>query len=74
MILKGILENFRFKDKNDYEYEIWLQVLSHILKIIIDFQESFILPFFTRKVSTVTFSEGGYTLSRLQNDKPSNTW
>ena len=33
MILKGILENFRFKDKNDYEYEIWLQVLSHILKI-----------------------------------------
>ena len=74
MILKGILENFRFKDKNDYEYEIWLQVLSHILKIIIDFQESFILPFFTRKVSTVTFSEGGYTLSRLQNDKPSNIW
>ena len=33
MILKGILETFRFKDKNDYKYEIWLQVLSHILKI-----------------------------------------
>ena len=31
-----------------------------------------ILPFFSRKVSTVTFSEGGYTLSRLQNDKISN--
>ena len=35
----------------------------------IDFPESFILPFLTRKVSTVTFSEGGYTLSRSQNDK-----
>ena len=33
MILKGILETFRLKDKNDYKYEIWLQVLSHILKI-----------------------------------------
>ena len=33
MILKGILETFRFKDKNDYKYEIWLQVLSDILKI-----------------------------------------
>ena len=30
---------------------------------------SFTLPFFTRKVSTVTFSEEGYTLSRSQNDK-----
>ena len=29
----------------------------------IDSPESFILPFFTRKVSTVTFSEGGCTLS-----------
>ena len=28
--------------------------------------------FFTRKVSTVTFSEGSYTLSRPQNDKTSN--
>ena len=35
-------------------------------------QESFILPFFTGKVSTVTFSEGGYTLSPLQNDKTTN--
>ena len=31
--------------------------------------ESFILPFFTGKVSTVTFSEGGYTLSQSQSDK-----
>ena len=32
----------------------------------IDSPESVILPFFTRKVSTVTFSEGGYVLSRSQ--------
>ena len=37
-----------------------------------DFPESFILPYFTTKVSTIIFSEGGYTLSRLQNDKTSN--
>ena len=30
------------------------------------------LPFFTRKVSIVIFSEGGYTLSRTQNDKTFN--
>ena len=40
----------------------------------IDFPESFILPFLTRKVSTVTFSEGGCTLSRSQNNKTSNIW
>ena len=40
----------------------------------IDSPESFILPFFTRKARTVTFSEGGYTLSRSQNDKTSNIW
>ena len=35
-----------------------------------DSPESFILPFFTRKV----LSKGGYTLSRSQNDKTSNIW
>ena len=40
----------------------------------IDFPESFILLFFTRKVRTVTLSVGDYTLSRLQNDKTSNIW
>ena len=40
----------------------------------IDSPESFILPFFTRKVSTVTFSEGGCTLSWSQNDKTFNSW
>ena len=34
--------------------------------------ESFILLFFTRKVSTVTLSVGDYTLSRSQNYKTSN--
>ena len=37
------------------------KVFSCILKI--DFPESFILPYFTTKVSTIIFSEGGYTLS-----------
>ena len=37
--------------------------------------ESFTSPFFTRKVySIVIFSEGGYALSRSQNDKTSNIW
>ena len=40
----------------------------------IDSPESFILPFFTRKVSIVTFSGGGYALSRSQSDKTSNIW
>ena len=44
-----------------------------LFRVTIDSFESFILPFFTRKVSTVTFSEGGYTLSRSPNDKTSNT-
>ena len=35
----------------------------------IDFPENFILPFLTRKFSTVIFSEGGYAPSRSQNDK-----
>ena len=73
MILKGILETFRFKDKNDYKVRD-LTSSSFSYSQNTDFQESFILPFFTRKVSTVTFSEGGYTLSQLQNDKPSNIW
>ena len=67
------METFRLKDEDNYEHEIWIKVDSRILKII-DFLESFILLFFTRKVSIVTFSEGGYTLSRSQNDKTSNIW
>lgn len=41
MVLKGLLETFRFKD--DYKHEIWLKVLSRILKI--DSLESFIYHF-----------------------------
>ena len=51
------IETFKFEDQDDYEYEIGLKVFSRILKI--DSPGSFILPFFTRKVSTVIFSEGG---------------
>ena len=71
--MRMVLETFRFEDEDDYVYEIWLKVFSHILKNI-DSPESFILPFFTRKVSTVILSEWGYALSRSQNDKTFNIW
>ena len=64
------IETFKFEDQDDYEYEIGLKVFSRILKI--DSPESFILPFFTRKVSTVIFSERDYVPFRSQNDKTSN--
>ena len=57
------IETFKFEDQDDDEYEIGLKVF---------FAESFILPFFTRKVSTVIFSEGDYAPFRSQNDKTSN--
>ena len=53
-----------------YECKIWLEVFSRLLKI--DSPESFILPFFTGKVSIVTFSEGDYALYRSHNEKTSN--
>ena len=67
-----VYRDLSFEDEDDYEYEIWLSFFAY--SQIIDFPESFILPFFIRKVSTVIFSEGGYALSRSQNDKPSNIW
>ena len=30
--LQTLLETFRFKDENDYEYEIWFKVFSRIVK------------------------------------------
>ena len=33
VVLLGRIETFRFKDENDYEYEIWLKLFSRILKI-----------------------------------------
>ena len=61
---KMIFETFRFEDENDYtstRFDLKFFASSQN----IDFQESFILPFFTRKVSTVILSEcceGGYAL------------
>ena len=51
---------------------VWVRDFAYSQNI--DFPESFILLFFTRKVRTVTLSVGDYTLSRLQNDKTSNIW
>ena len=71
-ILKAIvdcrsgLETFRSEDEDDYEHEFDLKFFAYSQNIY--FPESFILPFFTRKVSTVNLSERGYSLSRLQND------
>ena len=67
------LETFRFKDKDDYKFEIWLKIFFRYSQIK-DTPQSFIFPFLTRKVSTATFSEGGYILSWSQNDKTSNIW
>ena len=67
------LETFRFKDEDDYEFEIWLKIFFTYSQIKAS-PQSFIFPFLTRKVSTVTFSEEGYILSWSQNDKTSNIW
>ena len=37
----NVIETFRFKDENDYEYEIWLKVFSHILNIYTPRKASF---------------------------------
>ena len=72
-----LIETFRFEDEesdeDDYEYEIWLKVFF-AYSLNIDSPGSFILPYLTRKVSSVIFSEGGYALSRSQNDKTSTIW
>ena len=31
--IASILETIRFADEDDYEYEIWLEVFSRLLKI-----------------------------------------
>ena len=56
----AILETFRFKDEDDYEYEIWLKVFFAYSQNI-DSPESFILRFFTRKVSNCYLYWGGRT-------------
>ena len=47
-------ESFRFEDENKYEYEIVLHAFSKK-----DTPESFIYFFFTKKVCTVIYNEGG---------------
>ena len=49
-----LLESFRFEDENDYDYEIWLNVLSRILKKC-TLQKATLSFWFTIKVSTVIF-------------------
>ena len=68
-----LIETFRFEGKNDYEYEIWFKVFFVYCQKI-DTPEFLIVPFFTRKFSTVIVIEGGWALSRLQNAKTSNIW
>ena len=68
-----LLETFSFKDENGLRVRDLTQSFFAYSQNI-DSPESFILPFFIRKVSTVIFSEGGYALSRSQKDKTSNIW
>ena len=59
-----MIESFRFEDKSEYEYDIYLTFLCMFYNK--DTQESFILLFFYTKVSTVIFTEGGLSLSQWQ--------
>ena len=67
------IETFRFKDADYCEYGIWLKVFFAYSQNT-DSPESLILPFFTRTISTVTLSVGGYTLSWSPSDKTFNIW
>ena len=57
--LDEAIESFRFQDKDDYRGHIFL---SYSLKV--DTPESFIVLFFTTKVSTLISVEGDKALSR----------
>ena len=65
-------ETFRFKARTTTSTRFDLKLLLVFLKYRLPGKLHFTI--FTRKVSTVTFSEGGYTPSRSQNDKTSNIW
>ena len=60
------IESFRF------EYDDDICFLAYPLKI--DTPESFIVLFFTTKVSTIISVEGGEALSRSLNDRIPNIW
>jgi len=57
--LSLIIESFRFEYKNEYEYEITLKVFARVLKKKKDTPHSFLLLFFTKKLSMVIYTEGG---------------
>ena len=62
-----MIESFRFEDKSEYEYDIYLTFFACFLLFYNkDTQESFILLFFNTKVSMVIFTEGGLSLSQWQ--------
>ena len=67
-----MIESFRFEDKSEYQYDIYLTFLCMLYNK--DTQESLILLFFTTKVSTVILTEGGLSLSQWQSDKTSHIW
>ena len=56
-VLPFTLESLRFKDVNEYEYEIELKVFVRVLKKK-DTLESFMFLFFTKKVSRLIYTEG----------------
>ena len=58
-----------FEDEDDYEYEIWLEVFSRILR-----QKASFYHFSPEKLALLSLVNWGYALCRSQNDKPSNIW
>ena len=56
-------EAFRFWDENDCKDEVWLELFATYATKN-ETPETFIYFFFTSKVSTVMYSEGGQALSR----------
>ena len=58
------MESFRFEDKNEYEYEIKLNVLARVLRNKKTSRKDSFYFFFSKKVSRVNYTEGGKVLSR----------
>ena len=69
--LSNSLESFRFKDEDNYDVRFDSKFISVFSKYRLPRKLHFTI-IFTGKVSTVIFSEGGYALFRLPNDKTSN--
>ena len=66
-----IIESFGFKNEGVYDDKnLIFSFFAYSLKI--DTPESFIVLFFTAKVSSLISVEGGEALSRSLNDKISN--